>query len=116
MAEDLRAKGAEVRTVSADMTKSNGLDLIRAVTDDLEIGLLIYNAGVVGGPADFVKQDPEQYQGYIALNDALPATPIFRTITSGRMCDRCGRGGIIPGGIRRAASWARRGLPSSLRG
>jgi len=68
LAEDLRAQGVEVKTVSVDMTKPDGLDLIRTVTDALEIGLLIYNAGVVGGPADFVKQNPEQYQGYIALN------------------------------------------------
>jgi short-subunit dehydrogenase len=93
LADDLRAKGAEIRTVSVDMVKPDALERVRAVTDDIEIGLLIYNCGVVGGPArDFVKQDPQQYRDYIALNVTGQAD--FSHFYGGLMCER-GRGGII---------------------
>ena len=92
LAEDLRAQGAEVRTLSVDMTKPDALQQTRAVTDDIEIGLLIYNAGVVGGPADFVKQEPEQFRSYVGLNVLGQAE--FSHHFGGLMCER-GRGGIM---------------------
>jgi short-subunit dehydrogenase len=92
LAQDLRSQGAEVRTVSVDMTKPDALAKTRAVTDDIEVGLLIYNAGVVGGPDDFIKQDPEQYRGYVGLNVLGQAD--FAHHYGGLMCGR-GRGGII---------------------
>ena len=39
LAAELRGKGAEVRILSADLKKSDVLDKVRAVTDDIEIGL-----------------------------------------------------------------------------
>jgi short-subunit dehydrogenase len=92
LADDLRAKGAEVRAVSVDLTRPDALQQIRAITDDLEIGLVIYNAGVVGGPNDFIKQDPEQFRSYITLNVTNQAEVAHHF--GGRMADR-GRGGII---------------------
>lgn len=93
LADDLRAQGAEIRTVSVDMVKPDALDRVRAVTDDIEVGLLVYNCGVVGGKAcDFVKQDTQQYRDYIALNVTGQAD--FSHYFGGLMCDR-GRGGII---------------------
>jgi short-subunit dehydrogenase len=92
LADDLRAKGAEVRALSVDLTRADALQQIRAVTDDLEIGLVIYNAGVVGGPNDFIKQDPEQFRSYITLNVTNQAEVAHHF--GGRMADR-GRGGII---------------------
>ena len=35
----------EVRTLSLDMTADDIVDRIRSVTDDIEVGLLVYNAG-----------------------------------------------------------------------
>jgi short-subunit dehydrogenase len=68
LADELRAQGAEVRTLSVDMTREDALERARTVTDDIEVGLLIYNAGVVGPPDDFINQKSEQYRGYITLN------------------------------------------------
>src|ERR1017187_5003594 len=45
LAGELRSGGAEVRTLSADLSQSDVLAKVRAVTDDIEVGLLIYNAG-----------------------------------------------------------------------
>src|SRR5262245_41144483 len=45
LATELRAGGAEVRILSADLSQPDVLDKVRAVTDDIEVGLLIYNAG-----------------------------------------------------------------------
>ena len=45
LAEDLRETGVEVRTVSADLSKTDVLDKVRTATDDVDVGFLIYNAG-----------------------------------------------------------------------
>ena len=92
LAEDLRAKGAEVRTVSVDLTKTDALEHLRAVTDDIDVGLVIYNAGVVGLPNDFIKQEAEQYRGYITLNVINQAEVSHHY---GRLMADRGRGGII---------------------
>jgi short-subunit dehydrogenase len=92
LAEELRGQGAEVRTLSVDMTEPAALQKVQAATSDIEVGLLIYNAGVVGGPDDFIKQDPEQFRGYIDLNVLRPAELSHHF--GGLMCSR-GRGGII---------------------
>jgi short-subunit dehydrogenase len=44
-AEVKAATGVQVRTLGLDLTAPDMLDRIRAVTDDIEVGLLIYNAG-----------------------------------------------------------------------
>jgi NAD(P)-dependent dehydrogenase (short-subunit alcohol dehydrogenase family) len=46
--------GVEVRIITADLTKPDMLNLVRAQTDDLEVGMLIYNAGVDNRASDFV--------------------------------------------------------------
>jgi len=46
VAASVRAKtGVEVRTLSLDLARDDMLDRIREVTDDVDIGLVIYNAG-----------------------------------------------------------------------
>src|SRR3954452_5776050 len=45
VASELRGGGAEVRVLCADLSQLDALDKVRTVTDDIEIGLLIYNAG-----------------------------------------------------------------------
>ena len=45
VAEQVRALGAEARTLSLDMTAPDMLEQIREATDDLDVGLLVYNAG-----------------------------------------------------------------------
>ena len=63
-----RAKGVEVRTLSVDLTAPGALDRIRTVTAELEVGLLIYNAGSNTYGHEFVTGDPLGVQGVIDLN------------------------------------------------
>src|SRR4051794_26614085 len=41
----LGAKGAQVRTLSVDLSADDVAARVGAVTDDLDVGLLVYNAG-----------------------------------------------------------------------
>jgi short-subunit dehydrogenase len=68
LAAELRGQGAEVRAVSVDMSKPDALDRVRAVTDDVEVGLMIYNAGANSVRGNFVELDPEVYRSVIAVN------------------------------------------------
>ena len=93
LADDLRSQGAEVRTASVDMTEPDALEQVRMVTDDIEIGLLIFNAGVVvGGPQGFINQSRDTYRRFLALN--VHGHADFSHHYGGLMCAR-GRGGII---------------------
>src|SRR5690242_14272769 len=68
LAQELRGKGAEVRTASVDMSKADALDNVRKVTDDVEVGFLIYNAGANSVRGNFVELDPEVYRTVIGVN------------------------------------------------
>ncbi len=63
-----RSHGVEVRTVAADLTDPAGLEAVKAMTADVEVGLLIYNAGANthGGP--FLDGTLEGFRGVIDLN------------------------------------------------
>ncbi|WP_430331165.1 SDR family NAD(P)-dependent oxidoreductase [Rhodococcus sp. ACT016] len=67
-AEKARAKGVEVRTLSVDLTQADILDKIRTVTDGLEVGLLVYNAGANTYGHEFVTGDLDRFQQVIDLN------------------------------------------------
>lgn len=45
LAAELRGGGAEVRVASVDLSKGDALARTRAITDDIDVGLLVYNAG-----------------------------------------------------------------------
>lgn len=83
LAAELGGGGTEVRTLSADLSRPDAIDRVRAVTDDIEVGLLIYNAGANSVRGDFVELDPE----------VLGQTE-FAHHYGALMCRR-GRGGII---------------------
>src|SRR5262245_45933931 len=68
LAPGLRGRSAAVRVVSADLSKPAALDKLRAVTDDVEIGLLIYNAGANNTRGLFVELPKEVTQSVIAIN------------------------------------------------
>ena len=68
LAAELRAGGAQVRTLCADLSQASALDTVRAVTDDIEIGLLIYNAGANNTRGNFVELDPAIYRAVIGVN------------------------------------------------
>jgi short-subunit dehydrogenase len=95
LAGELRATGAEVRTVSADLSEPGVLDRVREVTDDVEIGLLIYNAGANNTRGLFVELPQEVTESVIAINVLGQAN--FTRHYGARMYERR-RGGIILAG------------------
>jgi uncharacterized protein len=66
--EELTAAGTEARTLSVDMSNSDAIDRVRTVTDDVDVGLLIYNAGANSIRGSFVDLDPEVYRSVIGVN------------------------------------------------
>jgi short-subunit dehydrogenase len=50
------ATGIQVRTLSVDLTAPDLLDGVRKLTDDVDVGLLIYNAGGPIALGPFIKQ------------------------------------------------------------
>ena len=95
LAVELRATGAEVRTLSDDLSKPGVLDQVRKVTDDVEIGLLVYNAGANNTRGLFVELPEEVTQSVIAINVLGPAN--FTRHYGAKMYERR-RGGIIVAG------------------
>lgn len=91
-AADVRARGAQARTLSLDLTSPDALERTREVTDDLDVGLLIYNAGANTYGAEFVESDPAGVQGVIDLN--ITTHLAFARHFGKRLKDR-GRGGLL---------------------
>jgi short-subunit dehydrogenase len=67
LSEELAPGGTEVRTLSVDMSEPEAIDRVRTVTDDLEVGLLIYNAGANSIRGNFVELEPEVYRSVIGV-------------------------------------------------
>ncbi len=81
----------KTRVVVADLTASDALDVIQAATSDIEIGLLVNNAGA-GVPGVFLKQDVNSYTQTIQLNVTMPMQLSHHF---GEQMRRRGKGGII---------------------
>ena len=58
----------EVRTLSVDMTRDDIVDRIRSVTDDVDIGLLVYNAGAAHIMGRFLDLSLDDAMRIINLN------------------------------------------------
>lgn len=91
-AELQREYGIEVRTIVADLTAEDLDQRVAAGVGDLEVGLLVYNAGAVHGAAPFHEQPVEHALGLVALNCRGPVTLAHRL---GRGMRERGRGGIV---------------------
>ncbi len=81
----------QVRTASLDLRLPDMMDRVRAITDDIEVGLLIYNAGVVSG-SPFLDRSIEQNLKSLRLTVDGPVLLAHHFGT--RMRERR-RGGII---------------------
>ena len=92
LAGELTAAGTEVRTVSADMSRPDAIDRVRGATDDVEVGLLIYNAGANSVRGNLIDLDPEVYRSVIGVNVVGQAEFAHHY---GALMGRRGRGGII---------------------
>lgn len=84
--------GVQTRVVVADLTADDLDERVARGTEDLEVGLLVYNAGAVHGAKHFHDQPIEHALGLVDLNCRGPVLLSHRL--GGRMRER-GRGGIV---------------------
>jgi short-subunit dehydrogenase len=95
LAAELRTLGTEVRTLSADLSHEDVLDQVRKVTDDIKVGLLVYNAGANNTRGVFTQLPKAVTQSVISITVLGQAN--FSRHYGALMVER-GRGGIILGG------------------
>jgi uncharacterized protein len=88
--EVAEAHGVETRTVAADLAAADIGPIVAAACDDLEIGLLVYNAAVAPH-GRFVEVPLENQLRSVAVNCATPV--ILCNLLAGRMAARR-RGGV----------------------
>ncbi|MEU6584698.1 SDR family NAD(P)-dependent oxidoreductase [Nocardia sp. NPDC046763] len=91
-AAECRALGVQVRTLALDLTAPGAVGEIAAAVDDVEVGLLVLNAGANTHSAPFVDGDLDAFQRVIDLNVTVPLGLIHHF---GRAMKTCGRGGIL---------------------
>jgi short-subunit dehydrogenase len=92
--------GVQYRTVAVDLSEGGFLQTLAQATWDLDIGLVISNAGT-GNPGEFLKLDRDEMAGLMRLN-AFVHMEIAHHFGR-RLADR-GRGGIVLGGAMGAAA------------
>lgn len=90
-----RALGVEVRTLSVDLIDTDALDRVRECTDDLDIGLFIYNAGANTYGHEFVTGDLDRFRAVIDLNITAQLTLVHHF---GALMRERRRGGILLAG------------------
>jgi uncharacterized protein len=106
VADDLeRDCGIETRCVVVDLSEESGVDTLSAEVRDLDIGLVVSNAGT-GQPGHFLEQDHREQLNRFRLN-ALSHLNVAHAF-GGRLAQR-GNGGLILGGAMGAAQ----GIPFS---
>ena len=89
------------RTLALDLSKAGAADALASATDELDIGLLVYNAGADPYMSRFLDRSADVWQELLARNctTVLSAAHHF----GGRMVAR-GRGGIVL--VTSGAAWA----------
>lgn len=87
-----RALGVEVRTLGIDLTRPDAAEAVAAETDDLEVGLLIYNAGANTHSKEFLDGDLAAFDQVIALNITTQLALVHHF---GRAMRARGHGGIV---------------------
>ncbi|MGH3417597.1 MAG: SDR family NAD(P)-dependent oxidoreductase [Actinocrinis sp.] len=91
-ANAVRATGVEVRTMELDLLGKDAIPTIREATADLEVGLLIFNAGANSYGHDFAAGELDRVRGVIDLNITAQLALAHHFATP--MVER-GRGGIM---------------------
>lgn len=95
IADEVRKLGVEVRTASIDLSRTDAIDEARKVTDDIDVGLLIYNAGANNTRGTVVDLDPAVYRSVINIT-VLGQTEFAHHY--GALMKARGKGGIILSG------------------
>lgn len=91
-AEQVRGRGVQVRTLSLDLLAPDAVATVVRETRDLDVGLLIFNAGANSYGSEFVHSDMDRVQGVIDLN-ITAQLGLCRHF--GEQLKRRGRGGIV---------------------
>ena len=92
LSEDLMTNaGVKVRIVVVDLSGRDFLDEIRAATQDIEVGLLVNNAGV-GLAGEFLQNDRKSELAMLHLN---ARAPLLLSHLLGKAMQKRGRGGMI---------------------
>ena len=91
-AEGCRAFGVQVRTVSTDLSDPSSVRAVADAVSDVEVGLLIHNAGANTHSAQFLDGDLPSFQRVIDLNITTPLALVHHF--GAPMRDRR-RGGIL---------------------
>jgi short-subunit dehydrogenase len=99
-AEFRKAYGVEYRSIAADLSENTFMDRLIPATDDLDIGLVVSNAGTAN-PGEFLKRDRDELVGLVRLN-AQSQLDIAHHF--GRRLAKRRRGGIVLGGAMGAVS------------
>jgi uncharacterized protein len=92
LAHDLSEGGAEVRTAAVDLTSATLLPQLEAVTRDLDIGLVVYNAGATLAIGPFMELGADHALELMHLNCRGPL--LLTHHFGSRMVER-GSGGIV---------------------
>jgi NAD(P)-dependent dehydrogenase (short-subunit alcohol dehydrogenase family) len=103
VAAEVRALGTEARTLAMDLASDDMFDRIKDATADIEVGLLVYNAGASLRTGPFIEWDIADVEQVIRLN-VLGQTRLSHHF--GKQMAARGRGGIVlmgsPRPIRRS--------------
>ncbi|MBC9731934.1 SDR family NAD(P)-dependent oxidoreductase [Nocardioides marmotae] len=91
-AATVRSLGVEVRTVVADLTTPEAIDAVVAATDDVEVGLVVYNAGANAHGRPFTEGDLGAFRRVVDLNIGAM---LALTHHYARPMSERGRGGIL---------------------
>jgi short-subunit dehydrogenase len=92
LSDELTATGAEVRIASVDISKHDAVNRVREITDDIDVGMLVYVAGANNTRGNFVEIDPAVYRSVIGIN-VIGQSEFARHY--GALMRKRGRGGII---------------------
>jgi short-subunit dehydrogenase len=79
--------GVDTRVIPADLSKPEEVDRVAAAVQDLDLGILVNNAGF-GSGGRFAKQGLERLREMIALNCAAPVALTHRLLPKLRARDR----------------------------
>jgi short-subunit dehydrogenase len=92
LADELQNRhGIAARVVAADLSRADFLPLIARATADLQVGLLVNNAGV-GTAGNFLDNDLDAELTLLHINDRAP---LILAHHFGRSMRQLGRGGMI---------------------
>lgn len=91
-ADRCRESGVRVRELALDLTAADAVALIDEATSDLEVGLLIYNAGANTASVEFLDGDPAAFGRVLDLN---VRTPLALIQHFGRQMRARRRGGLL---------------------